>query len=360
MTPAAFVVWLLAMAFATLRPLGWLTPVPFWSFYTTTMAATDIVQNVVLYLPLGWTAQRARWPLWRTAVTALAISGAVELAQHWIPGRASTASDMACNALGAVLAWVMAAPVQRPRVRAGVAVSALAAALSLHVMNTRWPHRAAGAFGNGATSTLRTAPCPREASSAALCFTVPNAGDERDRYVRVAGPADVTYARVQRSARGARLSRADCVLLSFESTVGAQWRFRPPLYAACGVADVNDSVITVEVDPRREYDPARGWLPTRASVWLWPLWPFNAYQPMLLRTAGAAIFVVGAALLMAAAPWWLPVGYIAALAVLGFVAPMRMPGWWDIGWAVLAWGVAVLLVRADAWWRGTGTATATG
>jgi hypothetical protein len=71
----------------------------------------DAVQNVVLFLPLGYLIAAghrgaARSP-WRAGAAGLAFSAAIECAQCALPGRFASIWDIAFNALGAALgAWI--------------------------------------------------------------------------------------------------------------------------------------------------------------------------------------------------------------------------------------------------------------
>ena len=347
---SAAALWLAATAYETLRPLGWIQPVSFWSFFDTTMASVDYVQNIVLFAPLGWIANRAGWSTRRTLLAAFAISACIEMAQHWVPGRASTAMDLVCDTAGAALGWWLATAVVRPRLRLGGAFAALAAFLGLHVLNTAWAAPAERTDGAGVWTFVKRESCAAPARASTVCISVPNVATAGTKYVRVVGPDERTYARVQSDAEGRLLRRDDCVNLLIESTVGARMRLRPPITHACGVADATDGTVTLRVDPRLEHELLGAWTPTRAGVWMWPVWPFNAYRPALLRAAGALAFVTLAALLMGAAPWVIPAGYLLMLELLALVAAMRAPGLWDAGWGALAWIVAMGLVAVDKWW----------
>jgi hypothetical protein len=351
LTRTAAASWLAVTLYETLRPLGWDTPVPFWAFFTEAMAGVDYAQNVVLFLPLGWIACRARWTVRRAVLTGALLSAGIELAQVWVPHRTSTASDIICNTLGAAFGWWMATRPARPRLRLGIIFATLAAFIGLHQLNTMWPDLALRADGSGAWQTVDRVSCPAGARPSTVCIAVPNTSQRGGRYVRVVGAPDVTYARVQSTASDRLLGRNDCVMLSFESTLAARLRLRPPLEAACGVADTSDRVIVLRVDPRLEHEQSGRWTPTRAGVWMWPVWPFTSYQPMRLVAAGAIAFVVLTALTMGAATWVIPAGYLAMLEIVALVAGMRAPGVLEIGSTALAWALAAGLVALDRWWR---------
>jgi hypothetical protein len=350
-TRAAAAVWVAVTLYETLRPVGWMTPLPFWAFFVATMAGVDLVQNVVLFGPLGWIANRAHWGVRRTLFAAFFVSAVIELLQWWVPGRTSTAMDIACNTAGAAVGWWMASPSRRPAIRLVSAFLLLGAFLSLHALNTRWSEPAQFVGGAGVWETVTRESCDPPARPSTVCVAVPNTATGGNKYVRVAGAAERTLARVQSDAFGRRATMQDCVKLMFESTYGAQLHLRPPMTHACGVADTTDIAVRLRIDPRLEHEAPGAWTPTRAGVWLWPVWPFSAYRPGVLRVAGALAFIVLAALGFGAAPWTIPAGYLVMLEGVTLVAGMRAPGLWDFGWAALGWLMAMAAVRADAWWR---------
>jgi len=345
------VAWLAATGWLTMRSVGPARPVPFWGFFTEVMAGVDYAQNVVLFLPLGWIVARADWSWRRALLAGLFVSGAIEFAQLWVPGRTTQASDILCNTAGAALGWWMASPVRRPRARLAIAFATLAVLLGLHQLNTTWPDIADRADGAGVWQTVSRVACPDELRDHAICVVVPNVAQGGSKYVRVVGPSEATFARVQSDAHGRRVARRDCVIMMFESTIGARLKLRPPLAAACGVADTSELEMALNIGPRLEHERTGAWTPTRASVWTWPVWPFTAYQPMVQVAAGALLFIVLTSLLIAASAWYVPAGYFAMLEVVAFVAGFRMPGWWEALWIALAWGVALAAVALDRWWR---------
>lgn len=379
-TRTAATVWLAVTLYETLRVIGFGHPVPFWGFFAETMAGVDYVQNVVLFLPMGWIANRGRWGVWRTALAAALLSGAIEFAQQWIPGRTSQASDIICNTVGAALGWWLAAGVSArgtpsghlmpPRnallawlvrlARLEIAFLALAGFMSLHVLNTRWPSPPARGDADGAWKSMYRVNCPEQSRPSTICLDVPNTAQVGKKYARIVGAKDETYARVQSHAIGRPLTRSDCVLLMFESTIGATLKLRPPLRAACALADSTDSTFVLRIDPRLEHEAIGAWTPVRASEWMWPVWPFTAYRSTVLRLAGAVTFIVLAALMAGAAPWAIPAGYLVMLEVVALLVGMRGPGWLEVAWAAIAWMVAVGAVGVDRWWRDGGPVVAEG
>lgn len=349
--------WLSLTLYETLRTIGWFTPVPFWSFWGTVMAGVDIVQNLVLFAPLGWIAQRARWPVWRVLIVAALLSASIEFAQQWVPGRTTTAKDMVCNTLGAALGFWMATRAVRPHARIAASFAVLGLFLWMHAMNTTWRWPAISADGVGVWGGERQRPCaPSEQApgtrESTVCVVVPNTAKGGNKYVRIVGPQGRTYTRVQSFAYGRVMDRTDCVMMHFEWTRGvAQLSLRAPIVRACALVSPADSLIELRVDPRLERTADGYWVPTRAGVWMWPVWPFSDYHPALLRAVGALTFVVLVALFAGAAAWYLPLGYLAALTAMAIITGMRPPGLWELGWTALAWLVALGAVQGDAWWQ---------
>ena len=107
----------LNIAIITLAPFRFaLAPV---NGLTSIFGMRDALLNVVLFLPLGFVFQLSRprreEPRWLTAFGAgLVLSGLIETAQVFAPGRYPSVSDLGTNALGAALgAWMGALAVQR-------------------------------------------------------------------------------------------------------------------------------------------------------------------------------------------------------------------------------------------------------
>jgi hypothetical protein len=167
----------------------------------------------------------------------------------------------------------------------------------------------------------------------------------------MAGPEEATYARVDNFTRDRRMGHYDCVREAFESTFGARLRLRPMVIMPCELADSTDRVVLLRVDPRLEHETWGLWTPTRVGVWIWPVWPFIDYYPLLLQAAGALTFILVAALFAGRAWWGLPAGYLAILALVARLAEMRGPGLWDIACAAIGWLIALGAVQIDGWWR---------
>jgi hypothetical protein len=344
-------VWLVLVLYLTLRPVGWIQHIGFWAFWASIQSGVDVAQNLVMFAPMGWIARRGRWSAWRTVAVAFAISAFIEFAQQWVPGRASQARDIVCNALGALIAWWMAAPVTRPRVRLAGAFASLALFLGLHVLNTAWRHPAVDVTGEGAWVSPARHACAPPAGDQTVCVAVPNTAQRGDRHVTVIGPDARTYAHVQSRVLGPPLGRDDCVWIKFENTRGHVLLLRPPRLDACGLADTSARTVELRVDPRREYEAGAGWVATRASVWLWPVWPFDEYRPAVVSAAGALVFVIGAALFAGTASWVIPAGYLVLLEFAALMVGMRAPMWLDAVWTMLAWITAVGAVALDRRWQ---------
>jgi hypothetical protein len=81
---------------------------------TLTGGVLDIIENIVLYLPLGFLFQLARRQaefvsLLRALAFGVLVSAALEACQLFLPGRNSSLIDVATNGLGALMGAAMAA-----------------------------------------------------------------------------------------------------------------------------------------------------------------------------------------------------------------------------------------------------------
>lgn len=350
-TRGAGAAWLALVLFLTLRPVGWIQHLPFWAFLPSLESGVDVVQNLVMFAPIGWIAHRGGWSARRTLAAAFAISAGIEFAQQWVPGRTSQAQDIVTNSLGALIGWWCATPPRRRNVRMAAAFVAFASFVGLHVLNTSWPEMAEGADGNGMWVGASRHACTPPASERTVCVIVPNIAPDGDKHLIVLGPKSLTYAHVQGLAFGRLMTRGDCVLMKFENTRGYWLRLRPPRTSACALADTGDRTIELRIDPRLEHETPGEWTPTRASVWMWPVWPFEAYRPTVLRAIGALTFVIVAALFAGEAVWLLPAGYLMLLELVAFSVGMRPLGWFDAAAALAAWMAARVAVALDRRWR---------
>jgi VanZ like family len=80
-------------------------PIPFAS---APIKLSDIVANLVLYMPLGYLARFSRLGLRDTTVLAAAASVCLELSQVFSHTRIASATDVACNTIGAILGFLAA------------------------------------------------------------------------------------------------------------------------------------------------------------------------------------------------------------------------------------------------------------
>ena len=343
--------WLALVAFLTLRPLGWIQHIGFWTFLPSIESGVDVVQNLVLFAPMGWIARRRGWSARRTWVVAFAISASIEFAQHWVPGRTSQAQDIVTNSLGALIGWWVAVRVRRPNVRIATAFTVLVAFVSLHVLNTSWPELAENAAGDGGWVGASRHACALPVGERTVCILVPNSAGRGNKHVTVIGPNSRTYAHVQGEALGRRMALGDCLLTKFENTRGYWLRLRPPRVHACALADTSDRTIELRIDPRLEHEGQGAWTPTRASIWMWPVWPFEAYQPVLLTAVAALTFVILASLFAGRAAWVIPAGYLVVLEFAALLAGMRPPGWLDGTSTLVAWIAAIGAVALDQRWQ---------
>ena len=98
---------MLAIAWATLRPMpGSGPPLPS-CFLCAPRAVADALLNVVMFLPVG-ALLGTRLKVWQAIALGASISGAIEVAQLLIPGRDPTLSDVLFNTLGAALGVALA------------------------------------------------------------------------------------------------------------------------------------------------------------------------------------------------------------------------------------------------------------
>ena len=79
----------------------------------------DVILNVMLFLPLGGFLALAGMRWWRLGLGAALLSGSIECAQLFIPGRDSSVADVVSNTTGALVgcgaALALARSVRRPR-----------------------------------------------------------------------------------------------------------------------------------------------------------------------------------------------------------------------------------------------------
>jgi VanZ family protein len=68
---------------------------------------TNVVGNIILFLPLGATLCLLGLRRRATLLAGFCLSAAIEITQLFIPGRTTSADDVLCNTLGAVLGYVL-------------------------------------------------------------------------------------------------------------------------------------------------------------------------------------------------------------------------------------------------------------
>jgi glycopeptide antibiotics resistance protein len=106
----------LVIAAITLMPFDFRTPQRIAVSFTG--SATDIIENIALFVPLGFlfqlTRRRTGWrPLLKAFGFGLLVSAAVEACQLFLPGRDSSVIDVATNGMGALLGAGAAAYLRR-------------------------------------------------------------------------------------------------------------------------------------------------------------------------------------------------------------------------------------------------------
>ncbi len=104
----------LAILVATLYPSGKAVPLG-WTFYLATgdQAVAEVIQNLLLFMPLGASLKIAGIRPSHAIATGAALSFTVEFLQQWIPGRDPSTGDIICNTIGTALGVlvVVAAPI---------------------------------------------------------------------------------------------------------------------------------------------------------------------------------------------------------------------------------------------------------
>jgi glycopeptide antibiotics resistance protein len=89
--------------------IGWIP------FYSWPVRPLDIVQNILLYMPLGYLAVPAARPrthvsFSRVALEAFVLSLAMEVSQDFSHSRFPAATDLVCNVAGALLGALLGRP----------------------------------------------------------------------------------------------------------------------------------------------------------------------------------------------------------------------------------------------------------
>ena len=103
-----------AILFFTLRPGG--TSVTHgWSvdFWAGDDALAGLLQNLILFIPLGVALTLAGVRPWRVVASGALLSFTVEFLQQWIPGRDPSVADITCNTISTILGMLLVT--QAPR-----------------------------------------------------------------------------------------------------------------------------------------------------------------------------------------------------------------------------------------------------
>jgi len=123
----------LAVVFlATLTPSNdWSSP-EFWCIACGEFGGLDVLNNIVLFLPLGFAFALASGHRWRSVVACVVVTTFIESMQvRIVPGRDSSLSDLLANSFGGLLGVELAmrrAILLRPRGRAATVLAAAGAA----------------------------------------------------------------------------------------------------------------------------------------------------------------------------------------------------------------------------------------
>ena len=132
-TAIFLVLSLVAVLVATLLPFpesDWTVRPPFPSAPRFGDLA-DVLENVLLFVPIGLALGLRRMGLAPTALVAAALSWLIESAQTRIPGRFAATDDVIANIAGVMLAWLVARSSAERMLREGLRRAARAAALLL-------------------------------------------------------------------------------------------------------------------------------------------------------------------------------------------------------------------------------------
>jgi hypothetical protein len=127
----------LAILVATLYQSGGTLPGG-WTFSLThgEGALAELIQNLLLFLPLGISLTLAGVPLVRSVIVGALLSFSVEFAQQWIPGRDPSVGDILCNSISTALGiglvrlaprWLLTPPDRSARHALGTAAIAVLA-----------------------------------------------------------------------------------------------------------------------------------------------------------------------------------------------------------------------------------------
>ncbi|MGQ0766669.1 MAG: VanZ family protein [Gemmatimonadota bacterium] len=144
---------------ATLVPAGGVrSPLPFWCVACGGLGILDLIQNIALFLPLGFLLRVAGLSALQSFVSAALLSVSVELAQfRLVPGRDASAGDIMANAIGAAAGIALAgarAHLLRPGRRLALVLAGVSFTLATSVVSATVPLLAPAAFGGNLTGQI--------------------------------------------------------------------------------------------------------------------------------------------------------------------------------------------------------------
>jgi len=133
----ALITWLLLVARWTLTPaphaIGLVDLTPWWCIACGEAGTADLLQNLLLFLPIGLGLRAIRWPLPRTAAVALLLTLGIELTQAaLLPGRDAALGDLLANTIGAITGWLLLPSLKslaRPTITTGPRIASATLAL---------------------------------------------------------------------------------------------------------------------------------------------------------------------------------------------------------------------------------------
>ncbi len=88
-------------------PGGGASTLPSWCLACGSRGAADFLLNIALFVPLGAALRAAGVRPLITGLIGLALSGGIETAQLWMPGRYTSLGDLLANGLGAAIGAVL-------------------------------------------------------------------------------------------------------------------------------------------------------------------------------------------------------------------------------------------------------------
>lgn len=231
----------LLIGLATLRPapaeVANVARTAWWQVGAGEIGLADLIQNLLLFLPLGAAARAAGWTARRTALVACLGSIAIELTQAIaLPGRDAALGDVLANTLGGAMGWWLAG---RPWI---------------------WLRHPSGTPARRAAVALVTAWLMIGLAGSWLLQTVPvkppvavlgGAGLDRVR----AWPAPVASTVPRATARGERW------------LVATEWRDGAIPDETPGLAQLRDGTGRIVAGTSMGEDGIRAAVPTRAAAW---------------------------------------------------------------------------------------------